>query len=71
MAVMASRFGTLKCLMCGYVAGAIVDGTLTLAREVAQRADRRRCPRCRGSLYLERESDRYQVAPPERPATPA
>lgn len=70
MAVLASRFGTLKCLMCGFVAGSLVDGALTLAPAFAAQREggRMRCPRCRGTLYLERESDRYQVAAPERPA---
>lgn len=59
MAVLSRDAGTLKCFMCGSVCGRLVDRIVRLAPGVqpAETISRVRCPRCRGSVYLDRELD--------------
>ena len=59
MAVLSREAATLKCFMCGTVCGHLVDRIVRLAAGVqpAETLSRIRCPRCRGSVYLDRELD--------------
>ncbi len=59
MAAQTRDAATLKCFMCGYVCGRVVDRVVRLTAGVqpADTLSRTRCPRCRGSVYLDRELD--------------
>ena len=59
MAVLSRDAAALKCFMCGFVCGHLVDRVVRLAAGVqpAETISRLRCPRCRGSVYADRELD--------------
>ena len=59
MAVLGREAAALKCFMCGYVCGRVIDRIVRLSPGVAptDTISRLRCPRCRGSIYLDQELD--------------
>ena len=59
MPLLGKDAATLKCFLCGFVCGRVVDRIVRLSPGVqpAETLSRTRCPRCRGSVYLDHELD--------------